>query len=170
MRYILTFICLIFLAFGLLAIIKGIQGYRNLNQSVPWEKVESVVDDVKFLTTLNEKKDSLFELKVQYHFNYEGKSYSKNQIEKVTEISSSKSILKYVYDEFKKAEKISVWINPKNPNESTYYPKYKDSPSKFINSIYFGFIFMILPIGGLIFLWGFFNLEKSVLDKIEMIN
>jgi len=169
MKYFLTLFYSIFLAFGIMAIVKGIKAYLNLNHIVPWEKTAATIDDVKMLSIPGEKGDSLHELQVKYHFTFNDKIYSKDQIEKIHKGNTHRVIVKHTYDKFKIAKRVSVWVNPKNPNDSAFFPKEKDLPLDFIGWIHFGFLFSVLPIGMLIFTWGFDDLESSILNKIEMI-
>jgi len=61
-------------------------------------------------------------------------------------------------------------VNPKNLNESSFFPVHKNYRRHFIGMIQTGFTFLVLPVGMLIFFWVLNNPERSILNKIKMIN
>ena len=170
MKYIITFIFSLFIAFGLLAIYHGIKGYFNLEKKVEWEKTEATITDIKLLVTGREKKDSLYEFKIDYEYFFNGKKYNHQQIEKTNKENYKRHALEYIFPKLKKAKTILISVHPTQPNNSTIFPIQKQHPSDSVGLIHFGFVFLVLPVGILILFWGVQDLETDIFHKIKMLN
>ena len=167
MKYILTFLLSIFVAFGLLLIVYGIEGYWNF---VEKEKVEATLTDIQLSVTPREKRDSMYQLTIEYQYNWDSKEYTYQHIEKTHKENSKRHQLERVLSNLKNAKRIIVWVNPKKPSESRLFPIHKKSISHFLKSIHFGFVFLVIPAGLLIMLWGIKDLETGMVEKIKMLN
>jgi len=162
MKYILTFIFSIFIFFGLAAIVEGVTGFWNIEDYPEWEKTEAILKDVEFLDNQ--------ELKAEYEFEWNNKKYTHSKSEQAKPDTGRRNMLQFNFEYLKIAHKIFIWVNPKNTNESSFFPVHKNYRAKFKGLIQFGIAFLVLPIGMLIFIWILDNPERDILNKIEMIN
>jgi len=144
-------------------IVDGIKGiYKFNSQLTPrWEKTVGTVKNVKFVNDV--------ELKVEYNFEWQNKTFSHSYSEKGKPDTGLRAQLNFNYEKIKNARKISIWVNANNPSESSIFPMRNNELAKFVYQIKFGVAMLILP-GFFIFLiWFFSTIEKRVLENIKIL-
>lgn len=115
-------IIIVFLSLpGLFSLFFGTKAVVNILRSQDWEVASAQITDLNFKVERGTKGGEIYRVLVRYQYNFQGKTYIGDRIAFGYGLDNTDSH-RHIYDILSEAEKINVFVNPNNPQESVIVP------------------------------------------------
>lgn len=116
-----------------------------------WSKVEGLITKSQVHSYLDSENDTMYEPKVEYEYIFNGQHYHSDKIGFAIHASSSPKASEELLSNFALNWKVTVFVNPDNPSDSTLKPGLGVYQLGFLGFLIFGFYFWV-PVGWIF--WG----------------
>jgi len=130
-------------AFGSLLLYKSIAKLLDNNNKLNWQKETATINSVS-LEDFKPNENYPFKskkCKVSYTYNWEGKKYFGNNIGFDTQNLEDENLNKILYNKLRYSNKIKIWVNPYNPQDSAILLDFKP-----FEPLVFGISFLTFPL------------------------
>ena len=115
-------LCLSFILFGSWLCLKGVMNCVRAHESKIWTQVQCVVQTSSIEEKRDDEGDMMYEAKVTYQYNYNGTTYTGDNIYFGYSSSSDKEDSNVIHRALTVGQKTTAYINPENLNESVLIP------------------------------------------------